>query len=203
MQWNKFLQTWEGTRAENRFNRLVILGLIVLVLVFGSVALMKKTIVTVQPYTLTQEAWVTTNDASQNYKEAWGQFFAAEIGNVTPATVDFIKDRIAIFLAPSIYHDVIDLLEIQASQIKEDRVSLRFEPRFVEYEPESKKVFVWGLSFTAGANGKPKRDERTYEFVIAIGNFAPRLDYIDTYVGKPKTQRILDQIKAKEESKQK
>lgn len=58
MQWNKFLQTWEGTRAENRFNRLVILGLIVLVLVFGSVALMKKTIVTVQPYTLTQEAWV-------------------------------------------------------------------------------------------------------------------------------------------------
>ena len=92
MQWNKFLQTWEGTRAENRFNRLVILGLIVLVLVFGSVALMKKTIVTVQPYTLTQEAWVTTNDASQNYKEAWGQFFAAEIGNVTPATVDFIKE---------------------------------------------------------------------------------------------------------------
>lgn len=42
MQWTKFLQTWEGTRAENRFNRLVIAGLIVLVLVFGSVALMKN-----------------------------------------------------------------------------------------------------------------------------------------------------------------
>lgn len=39
-----------------------------------------------------------------------GTIFAAEIGNVTPATVDFIKDRIAIFLAPSIYHDVIDPL---------------------------------------------------------------------------------------------
>lgn len=48
---------------------------------------------------------------------------------------------------------------------------------------------------------KPKRDERTYEFVISIGNYAPRLDYIDTYIVN-QNSTILDQIKAKRESKQ-
>ncbi|MCV5185818.1 type IV conjugative transfer system protein TraE, partial [Escherichia coli] len=77
------------------------------------------------PFTLTEEAWVTKSNASQSYKEAWGFAFAQLLGNVTPGTVDFVKERITPLLSPSIYQDVIDAIEIQAQQIKNDRVTMR------------------------------------------------------------------------------
>lgn len=136
-------------------------------------------------------------------KEAWGFAFAQLLGNVTPGTVDFVKERITPLLSPSIYQDVIDAIEIQAQQIKNDRVTMRFEPRFVEYEPKSDKVFVYGYSYVKGASSNEERSERSYEFAIKISNYAPVLDYIDTYVGKPRTKTVLEQLQRKEENRRK
>ena len=44
-----------------------------------------------------------------------------------------------------------------------------------------------GLSFEA-----EKREERTYEFVIRIANYAPLIKSIDTYLGNPKTRDVLE-----------
>ncbi|EFP0184027.1 hypothetical protein HLX14_004556 [Escherichia coli] len=99
------------------------------------------------------------------------------------------------------YQDVIDAIEMQSRQIKNDRVSIRFEPRTVEYELNSDKVFVYGYSYTKGASSTEERSERTYEFIIKISNYAPLLDFIDTYIGKPRTEKVLEQMKRKEESR--
>ena len=65
-------------------------------------------------------------------------------------------------LSPEIYQDVIDAIEIQSKQIKEDRVTMRFEPRFVEYEEKSDKVFAYGYSYVKGASSQQEeRGERT------------------------------------------
>ncbi|MEC6096347.1 TraE/TraK family type IV conjugative transfer system protein [Enterobacter hormaechei] len=180
MNLKKYLKTWEGTQTENKWGRIfggeisVLIVFLLVVQVFS-----KEAIVTIQPFTLTEEAWVTKNNASQSYKEAWGFAFAQLLGNVTPGTVDFVKERITPLLSPSIYRDVIDAIEIQAQQIKNDRV-MRFEPRFVEYEPKSDKEC--GYSYVKGASSNEERSERSYEFAIKISNYAPVLDYIDTYV---------------------
>ena len=121
-------------------------------------------------------------------------------GNVTPSNVGFIKDRIDRLLSPAIYNDVVNVLEMQSQQIRNDRVSIRFEPRFVEYEPKSEKVFVYGYSFTKGmSNESEVRTDRTYEFEIAISNYIPVIDFMDTYEGRPRTEDVLERLQRREE----
>lgn len=203
MNLKKYLKTWEGTQTENKWGRVFHGGLIAIVFILVLKVFTKETIVTMQPFTLTEEAWVTKANASQSYKEAWGFAFAQLLGNVTPGTVDFVKERLTPMLAPAIYQEVIDAIEIQALQIKNDRVTMRFEPRFVEYEIKSDKVFVYGYSFVKGASSPEDRNERTYEFVVKISNYAPVLDYIETYNGKPRTKIVLEQLQRKEETRRK
>jgi conjugal transfer pilus assembly protein TraE len=200
MNFKTYAKTWEGTQHENSWNRRFIAGLIIVVLILTFMLFSKSTIVTIQPFTLNDEAWVTDNDSSSNYKEAWGFALAQLLGNVTPSNVNFIRARIEHMLSPAIYNDVIRILEVQAQQIKNDRVTIRFEPRFVEYEPKSRRTFVYGYSFSKGMSSAPeKRIERTYEFDIAVSNYIPVIDFIDTYQGRPKTIDVLERLQATEE----
>lgn len=200
MNLDSYFKTWEGTQNENKWTRMFVAGLIVAVLVLIGMLANKQTIVTIQPFTLHDEAWVTEDDSSQGYKEAWGFALAQLLGNVTPSNVGFIKDRIDRLISPAIYNDVINVLEMQSQQIRNDRVSIRFEPRFVEYEPKSEKVFVYGYSFTKGmSNESEVRTERTYEFEIAISNYLPVIDFMDTYEGRPRTEDVLERLKRREE----
>lgn len=195
-----YLKTWEGTQNENKWNRLFILGLIALVLVLSGMLLTKKTIIAIQPFTLTDESWITQNQASVGYKEAWGFALSQLIGNVTPSNVSYIKEHIDRLLSPAIYNDVMTVLDVQAKQIREDRVTIRFEPRFSEYEPKTNKVFIYGYSFTRGsAKSSEIRSERTYEFTIAISNYIPVIDFMDTYKGRPRTVKVLEKLQRTEE----
>lgn len=155
-----------------------------------------------QPFTLQDEAWVMEKQSSGSYKEAWGFALAQLIGNTTPANVDFIEERIGRILSPKIYNDVISVLRVQAKQIKQDSITTRFEPRFVEYEPRENKVFVYGYSFTKGlSNRNENRAERTYEFVIAVSSYLPVVDYITTYEGRPQTKKVLERLQNRENAK--
>ena len=84
MNLKKYLKTWEGTQTENKWGRIFQGGLIVIVFLLVIQVFSKETIVTLQPFTLTEEAWVTKSNASQSYKEAWAFAFAQLLGNVTP-----------------------------------------------------------------------------------------------------------------------
>lgn len=203
MKWVDFIQTWEGSLTENKWNRIFngVLASVVLILTY--MVFTKDQIVILQPETLGSEAWITKTESSESYKESWGLFFAQMTGNITPANVDFLKDRLKPLLSPAIYSEVIDTMEIQAQNIKNDRITMRFEPRFVEYETTTDKVFVYGYSFVKGSVGKEERDERTYEYQIQISNYAPLILDLNTYEGKPRTERVLEQLQKKEEVRRK
>ncbi len=204
MNLKSYLKSWEGIQNENKWSRLFIAGLLLSVLMLIGMLVNKKTIVTIQPFSLHDEAWVTNDASSVGYKEAWGFALAQLIGNVTPSNVGFIKERIERMLSPAIYNDVISVLEVQSQQIKNDRVSMRFEPRFVEYESKSKKVFVYGYSFTKGMSSESeKRIDRTYEFTIAISNYIPIIDFMTTYEGRPRTEGVIDRLQRREERQDK
>jgi len=187
----KFLSTWQGVQAENKFARVAIVGLLLSVLLLVALAFRKETIVTITPFTLTEEAWVTKNQASQSYQEAWAFALAQLLGNVTPGTVGFIKDRIQPLLSPRIYQDVIDVLKVQSQDIVNNRLTMRFEPRGVTYEVSTGKVFVQGWSYIKAISANEVRSERTYEFKIRVSNYAPVFEHIETYEGKPRTVEEL------------
>ncbi len=180
-------------KVENQIHR-ICLALCLLVVVLLSVKLLcQDQIVVIKPYTQESDAWVGRDQGSQSYKEAWGLFFAQALGNVSPSNVDFLKERIGPLLSSVVYKDFMRTLGVQAKQIKEDRVVLRFEPTSVEYEQSTDKVFVTGRLYTRGFNDKESSEERTYEFKIEIGNYAPKLTWINVYRDLPRTLKRLRQ----------
>ena len=196
MDLKKYLSTFHGLKTEAYFSRLVMTILLLLCLFLVAVLASRPTIVTIQPWTLSEDAQVTRDDASRSYIEAWGFALAELIGNVTPGNVTFIGDRLKPLLDPRIYHKTLEGLEANAQGLMDDRVSMRFEPRRVIYEKSSGKVFVSGYSFVRQGMSfeTEKREERTYEFVIRIANYAPLIQSIDTYLGQAKTREVVEKI---------
>lgn len=201
MKLSEYIKTWEGVQLENKFSRLIILALVAANIALGIKVLYTYPIVTMQPPTLESEAWVARDQASRSYKEAWGLYLATQLGNVTPGTVELVKQWLGPVLSPNVYDEVISALEVQAIQIKTDRVSMRFEPRIVSYEPKSEKVFVYGFSYTIGVNGNENRTDRTYEFAINISKYLPTIEYIETYADKPRTEKVLRLVERREQAR--
>lgn len=116
-------------------------------------------------------------------------------------------------LSPEIYQDVIDAIEIQSKQIKEDRVTMRFEPRFVEYEEKSDKVFAYGYSYVKGASSQQGRNvgsalmssSSKFQITPLISitwvpiwvSHAPRLCWSNSSVKKKKRNREPMKLNAK------
>lgn len=197
MKLQTYLQTWEGMQVEAKWSRITNGILLCLVVVLTVTVLSKETVVVLQPHTLTQEAWVAEHESSEGYKESWGLYLATMLGNATPETLPFIKERIKPLLGPEIYSDVINVLEVQANELIEDRITMRFEPRSVAYEKSTGKVFVYGQSYLFGSNETEIKTDRTYEFELAIGHYAPVLNYMTTYGGRPRTVDVAAKLSDK------
>jgi len=171
----------------------VIIGLLVVCVITSLAAWRTERSIILVPPTLSKEVEVTRTSASSEFKESWGLFLAELLGNTTPANADFLKTAIEPLLAPDIYRSVLDAMTDQIKAIKMDRVAISFTPRHVDYESETNKVFVSGELSSQGPSSKPDLKPRTYEFIIAIKNYRPRLEYIDVYPDAPKT---LERLKA-------
>lgn len=193
MRLSDFLQTWDGHETENRFSRVIIIGLLVICVITSLAAWRTERSIILVPPTLNQEVEVTRSAASSEFKESWGLFLAELLGNTTPANADFLKVAIEPLLAPDIYRTVLDAMTDQIKAIKMDRVAISFTPRHVDYEAETNKVFVSGELKSQGPSSKPDIKPRTYEFIIAIKNYRPRLEFIDVYPDAPRT---LERLKA-------
>ena len=200
MELKRYLSTFHGLKTEAYFSRLVTTVLLCLVLFLVAVLATRPTIVTIQPWTLAEDAQVTRDDASRSYIEAWGFALSELIGNVTPGNVTFIGDRLKPLLDPKIYHQVLEGLEANAQQLLDDRISMRFEPRRVVYEKSTGKVYVTGYSFVRQGLSfeTEKREDRTYEFQIRIANYAPLIMSIDTYLGMPHTRDVIEKRELQE-----
>ena len=203
MKYADFFKTWDGAQAENKLHRLSNVSLIIVVALLVGLLMGKEETVILKPVTLGSDAWITKSKSSESYKEAWGLFFAQMTGNITPDNVGFFKERLKPMLSPQIYIEVIDTIELQAKDIEDDRITMRFEPRLVEYEDTSDKVFVYGYSFVKGSDGVEDRKERTYEYRLKIDNYAPMIVDLNTYEGKPRSERVLLQIEKLEQSRRK
>ena len=201
MELKQFTKSIEEMRSKIQSEHLLVLVMVACNIVLALGLLFRDTVVTVVPWTLSGQAEVTEDDASQSYKEAWGMAIALLLGNVQPATVDFIAERIKPLLSPEIYHESVDALYSNAQILREERVTLRFEPRRVTYEKTSGRVFVSGYSYSrlGTSMDEEKRHERTFEIGLEIAQYAPVITYIDTYTGKARTADVLANEKKKKE----
>ncbi|WP_298637042.1 TraE/TraK family type IV conjugative transfer system protein [uncultured Umboniibacter sp.] len=197
-----YLKTFEGMKIVNRYNFLVLAALVICNFMLAMIAFENKERIILQPFTLTEDAWIAESDSSQGYKESWALFLAMTLGNVNPANVDFVTDRIKPMLSPRIYNEVVDSMQLQAEDIRLDRIVMRYEAKEVEYEPQTNRVFVFGDSVVRSADGEDNRSIRTFEFEITTANFAPVITHINSYEGRPRNQKMLQQMQQRGELNQ-
>ena len=195
MKLSQFLESWRIVQAENRLHRVLLIGLVVSNAISALAALRTERAVVLVPPNLSREVEITRNEASGELKESWGLYLAELLGNVTPATAEFIRSAIGPLLSADIYRSVMDAMAEQINALKMDRIAISFKPRQVFYEKESDKVFVTGELSSQGPNSKPDVRNRTYEFVLSIHNYRPRLDAIDVYADEPRTRERLEALK--------
>ena len=131
------------------------LAMTILALLIAVFALVNKTErVVLQPVTLTDEAWIEEGRASESYKTGWGAYLGMLMGNITPNKLGFIKERLEPLLAPEIYGETMQAFEAQAQDLRDNRISLRFELRSADYEPATDKVFAYGYRYATGSGTK-------------------------------------------------
>ena len=194
MDFRAYKKTMTDLRLERFWLHIVVCVEAALIAILAITAMNKETVVTITPWTLSSEAQVMQKDASRSYKEAWALAIVQLVGNVQPSTVDFVSERLKPLLDPKIYHSTLDAVHANAQMLRDDRISIRFEPREVIYEKSTDKVFVYGYSFMRSGTSMEKEDRsrRTYEIQLNIANYAPMLTYINTYEGEPRTRDALE-----------
>lgn len=199
MKTEDFLKTFEGMKFKENLMTYTIIIQSVVALVLLLALINKPTIAVLYPSTLTQKAEVSEDWGSVAYKESWALFMSQALGNVTPESLKFIKNRIDPLLSPRVYQTVAKALEQQVAEIRDSHVTLYFEPRHVTREETTGKIFVNGQSVMEATTGQRERDERTYEFKMEVVNWMISFTHISTYEGPPRTQEYIAQQKAKAE----
>lgn len=194
----EFLSRWDTLKTEAKYSRITILVLAVLLVIMFFFVMNKQSVVTIVPYTLSSEAYITQDKASVRYKEAWGHMIATEIGNISQKNFNFLKQRLAPLISPSIYGEFFKKLEDEVAQIKEDKIVVSFNPASVVYEPKTDKVFVFGRSEVTNALGYKTSSVRTYEIKIRMNLYVPQVTHFVSYPGEPRNENVLMQLKKKE-----
>jgi conjugal transfer pilus assembly protein TraE len=195
MNFKSFINSWQGINAENKFHRLLLtvnsIALVIAVIGWQT----KDRVTVVVPPTLNEKAEIALSSASIGYKKSWGLFVAELLGNITPSNVEFVVESLSSMMTGENYEKFRTMSALQVEKIKRDGMSISFEPRSIQYERQSDKVFVSGNSIVEAAGVKaPQSFTRVFEVVVEIKNGLPKISYIDTYQGQAKTRDILEKI---------
>lgn len=199
MKFKEFFKTWQGVQAVNRFQRVIILCLLGVVLLLSINAIMKDKTVVIAPPELAKAVEVSRSSASQDYLETWSWSVAMLLGNVTPANTDLVHKGLEPVLAPDIFHGVMQSVEASLAEIKRDRITARFDPRKLTYERATERYFVTGYRVVTGPSSDDKREEATYEMRWEVRNFRPQLTAITNYAGGPQTSEEKERRRQIEE----
>lgn len=192
MKFEQFFKSWEGTRALNRILAAAVAAQALAIVGLGVLVTTQDRTVTMVPPDFQQQISIRRGVADPAFHESWGAYFAGVFGNVTPGNAEFIRRSVERLVCPEIYHEVVTTIERETQQMRNDRISTRFETRRVLYEEGSGKTFVHGQQVVDAVTGSQRRAERTFEFAIRVTNFMPELCGITSYQGPPRTLDVLE-----------
>ena len=178
-----YRQTWNKAISSAKHAQFLSYGLLVIVAILGFTLASNNQRVVVVPPTLATEGWVETNAASQSMQEAWAEFLAVTIGNVTPRNIDRVMKSIGENLSPRIYQSVLTRLVEQSKTVKEEQVAISFEPTNTRFDVDTGKVLVTGQSRITGTRGASSETTQTYEMRFVVSNYRVLLDHFARFEG--------------------
>jgi conjugal transfer pilus assembly protein TraE len=160
--------------------------LVFIVLTLANKVVLHRERIVLTPVTVNEKMSIGWSDASDNYYKAIGLNVANLVGNLTPATVDFVVTALAPMLEPSIYPPVKEkLLALSKNEVfRQANVVTFFSPSSLVFERETSKVFVTGVLTITGSTNKVNAQEITHEIGIRINEGIPQVFHLSSYPGK-------------------
>lgn len=186
MKLEKLTSNIRVMRKENVWGRMIILASIMVIGALVLQSMNQKTVITLIPPHMTEEAKLHHDKAQTSIHKAWSLYVAESLGNVTPATSDFVRSTLDPLLDSTIRSQALIILDRQIDRIKRDQVSFSFEPREVQVSKGDGTVYVVGRHYTHSAIGDDARTNRTFEMKWEFENYMPNLVHINTYEGAPR-----------------
>ena len=169
-----YLQRFRQWRQQLCIDRLTILVLVLtngLLLIY---CLNRNPAVELSLPFMEAQVGIQSGGASQAYFEWWGLSLAELLGNLTPQNVAFVESRMQSLFSPNLYQKVQATLSQQFQQLRDDKVSMSFEPLQLDFEPKSQSVIVTGNSVMSSGNQRFK-GKKTFTFHFTMIHFRPVL----------------------------
>lgn len=179
--------TGRFTQAAERMSVVAVgLGLMILAnILLVAVIWSKDHTVVMVPPGLADVGEISSGRATESVLGAWGLATANLVGNATPKSMPLVLETLQEMMVPSSYQVMTDSLTRQARELQLDQLSLSFSAHDVRVDPTANKVSVTGVLTTYGLRNQRTSEERTYEMVFDVKNYAIRLAALSTYKGRP------------------
>ncbi|WP_257276172.1 MULTISPECIES: type IV conjugative transfer system protein TraE [unclassified Endozoicomonas] len=120
---------------------------------------------------------IHSGEASQIYYEWWGLSLAELLGNLNPQNLSFVESRLQSLLSPNLHRQVHETLNRQFHQLREDHVSLSFEPLQLEFDENTHEVRVTGNSALSSGHQR-LYGQKTFTFQFSLIHYRPVLAVI-------------------------
>lgn len=194
MNFKIFSDDWRGTRAENTFLRLLIPLLLLSNIATGISLIFRDRETILVPPQISETMRVSAKKADESYKRSWALYVATLVGNITPGNADFINEQLSQVVDAVTYHGMRQQLADQILEIKNNNLTIDFQPNQVIYEDETGRVFVLGRSQTSGSAGKLTRENRVFEVLVEMVNGRPVVNDLQSYQGEARTGQVLERL---------
>ena len=194
MKLNIFSDEWRGTRSENTFLRILVPLLIVSNIASGTALIVRDRETVLVPPQISEVMKVSSRKADVGYKKSWGLYVATLIGNVTPGNADFVNEQLSQIVDAMTYHRMKQDLATQIIEIRNNNLTVDFEPNQIMYEEETDRVFILGKSQTSGTAGRLSKEARVFEIKIDMANGRPLVMDIQSYQGEARTAPVMEKL---------
>lgn len=194
-----FKKTLDGFAQKASRTELALYTAIGIIFVLAIKILFQGEIIILQPPEMSETAKITKKNATQNYYTAWALAIAELVGNASPTNIDFVKDQVRNLATTDLYTTISASIDNEVEKIKRDQVAQRFEARGVSFEPDTDKLFVYGVLIGIGIMDNQVKHDFTYEVKLAIDHYRVKLTAMRGYSGRPLTLDVLQDKEATED----
>lgn len=189
-------------KSDNLKKNAIIVALSISTLVCAMGWYQKDQVVRLVPLNLSTTESVGSSTATPGYKQAYALMVAQLVGNITPSNADFVKKSLGDLLSPAAYRTIERSLSDQVEDIKRDSLTVSFEPRQIQVEGPTNKIFVTGEFASQGVSGKPQQFTRTYEMIVDVRFGRPWVTLFTPYQGNPVTLESAKQAQSQKQRAQ-
>ena len=169
-----YLHRLKQWRQQLCVDRLILLVLVLTNALLLIHCLNRKPTVELSLPLLDGQVGIQYSEASHDYFEWWALSLAELLGNLNPQNLSFVESRLQSLLSPNLYQQVHETLNQQFHQLREDQVSLSFEPLQLEFDETTHEARVTGSSALSSGHQRLS-GQKTFTFQFSLIRYRPVL----------------------------